>query len=169
MKCPLCGASSNHIRVVDTREVSDGIRRRRECEGCNQRFTTYEHPVTLILMVAKRDGRREEFSREKLTKSLRLACTKRPISDYVLEETVQEIETALHAMTRNEVQSQKIGEMVMARLREVDDVAYVRYASVYRRFHDVDSMAAEIEHLQQLKRREQELRNQIPLPLNIEW
>ena len=165
MKCPFCGAGSNHIRVIDTREVTDGIRRRRQCDQCSQRFTTYERVASMNLLVVKRDGRREEFDREKLVKSIRIACTKRPVSSATIEDAAQKTEASLYAMGKLEVNGQKIGELVMDQLRDIDDVAYVRFASVYRSFQDVDSMAEEIQHLIAHKRREQELKNQIPLPI----
>ena len=168
MKCPFCSSSSNHIRVIDTREVTDGIRRRRECEQCGQRFTTYERVASMNLLVVKQDGRREEFDKEKLVKSMRIACTKRAVSSATIEAAAQEIESALFALGKSEVDGQRIGEMVMDQLRDIDDVAYVRFASVYRRFQDVDSITEEIQHLQEQKRREQELRNQIPLPMGEE-
>jgi transcriptional repressor NrdR len=151
--------------VIDTREVTDGIRRRRECESCGQRFTTYERVASMNLLVVKQDGRREEFDREKLVKSMRTACTKRAVSSATIEQAAQKIESNLYAMGKLEIESKKIGEMVMEQLRNIDDVAYVRFASVYRSFQDVDSMAEEIKHLIERKRREEELKNQIPLPL----
>jgi transcriptional repressor NrdR len=165
MKCPFCGAASSHIRVIDTREVTDGIRRRRECEQCKQRFTTYERIASLNLLVIKRDNRREEFDKEKLVKSMRISCSKRPVSSAAIEEAAREIEAKLYALGKSEVDSLKIGEMVMDQLQDIDEVAYVRFASVYRRFRDVDSMAEEIQSLLARKRREEELRNQIPLPI----
>jgi transcriptional repressor NrdR len=168
MKCPFCGASSNHIRVIDTREVIDGIRRRRECDQCHQRFTTYERIASMNLLVVKQDGRREEFDKDKLVKSIRLACTKRPVSSATIEAAAQEIETSLYALGKSEVESKRIGEMVMDQLRDIDDVAYVRFASVYRSFQDVDSMAEEIQHLMDRKRREMQLKNQLPLPIGEE-
>ncbi len=168
MKCPFCASSSNHIRVIDTREVTDGIRRRRECDQCSQRFTTYERVASMNLLVVKQDGRREEFDKEKLVKSMRIACTKRAVSSAAIEAAAQEIESGLYALGKSEVKGKRIGEMVMDQLRDIDDVAYVRFASVYRRFQDVDSMAEEIQQLLARKRREQELRNQIPLPMGEE-
>lgn len=165
MKCPFCGASSQHIRVIDTREVTDGIRRRRECEQCHQRFTTYERIASVNLLVIKRDGRREEFDKEKLVRSMRISCSKRPVSSAAIEDAAREIETKLYALGKSEIDSLKIGEMVMDHLQDIDQVAYVRFASVYRRFRDVDSMAEEIQQLLARKRREEELRNQIPLPI----
>ncbi len=168
MKCPFCGASSNHIRVIDTREVTDGIRRRRECDNCGQRFTTYERVASMNLLVVKQDGRREEFDRDKLVKSMRIACTKRAVSSATIEAAAQEIESKLYALGKSEVDSKRVGEMVMEQLRDIDDVAYVRFASVYRSFQDVDSMAEEIQQLIERKRRDQELKNQIPLPMGEE-
>ncbi len=168
MKCPFCNAAGSHIRVIDTREVSDGIRRRRECDQCKQRFTTYERIASLNLLVVKRDGRREEFDKEKLVKSMRIACSKRPISTSSIEAAAQDIEAKLYALGKNEVNSLKVGEMVMDHLQDIDDVAYVRFASVYRRFRDVDSIAEEIQLLQARKQRELELRNQMLLPIDDE-
>jgi transcriptional repressor NrdR len=165
MKCPYCGASSSSIRVIDTREVTDGIRRRRECESCKQRFTTYERVASMNLLVVKRDGRREEFDREKLVKSMRTACSKRAVSSAAIEAAAQDIESKLYALNKSEVYGQRIGEMVMDHLKDIDDVAYVRYASVYRRFQDVTLMADEIKQLLERKQREEELKNQIPLPM----
>lgn len=165
MKCPYCNSSSSHIRVIDTREVTDGIRRRRECAQCKQRFTTYERVASMNLLVVKQDGRREEFDKEKLVKSMRIACTKRVVSSAAIEAAAREIESALYALGKSEVDNKRIGEMVMDQLRDIDDVAYVRFASVYRSFQDVDSMAEEIQQLLAHKRREEELKNQIPLPM----
>jgi transcriptional repressor NrdR len=163
MRCPFCGA--NNARVIDTREVSDGIRRRRECLNCHQRFTTYERIATVNLLVVKRDLSRQSFDRDKLLKGMQAACSKRPVSADALEDAAREIEAELYAMGRSEVDSLTIGELVMERLRRIDDVAYVRYASVYRRFTDVDSMAEEIDALRERKRREKERENQMELPL----
>jgi len=163
MKCPFCEASN--ARVIDTREVSDGIRRRRECQQCHQRFTTYERIVRVNLLVVKRDQSRQSFDRDKLLEGMQAACSKRPVSADALEEAAREIEAELYAMGRSEVDSLTIGELVMDRLRRIDDVAYVRFASVYRRFADVESMAEEIDALRERKRREEELKNQLLLPL----
>lgn len=163
MKCPYC--NSNDSRVIDTREVPDGIRRRRECNNCHQRFTTYERIAGINLLIVKRDGRREEFDRNKLIKSMRISCSKRPVSAEKLEEAAREIETDLYTMGKGEVQSLTVGKLVMQHLQEIDEVAYVRYASVYRRFEDLSNITEEIEHLLQKKRREEAQKNQIPLPL----
>jgi len=143
MKCPFCG--NRKSRVVDTREVGDGIRRRRECKECQKRYTTYERVAPMSLSVVKRDGRREEFNRQKLSDGIRIACAKRPISTQVVEELVNGIESKLYAAGEIEIESRKLGEMVMERLKELDDVAYVRFASVYRRFKDIDGLIEEIE------------------------
>ncbi len=166
MKCPYC--HSNNSRVIDTREVPDGIRRRRECNDCHQRFTTYERVAGINLLIVKRDGRREEFSRDKLIKSMRIACSKRPVSAEKLEIAARDIEANLYTMGKGEIQSLAVGRLVMQHLQKIDEVAYVRYASVYRRFEDVSNIAEEIEHLMEQKRREEAQKNQIPLPLDEE-
>ena len=153
MKCPYCG---NKTKVVDSRSAGEGIRRRRECRTCGQRFTTYERVAPMRLTVVKADGRREEFDRDKLLTGVRKACAKRPISIEDIEELVSGIEGKLYSRGEREVESLVIGEMVMEQLRGLDDVAYVRFASVYRRFADVESLAEEIERLLERKRREGE-------------
>ena len=163
MKCPYCGESDT--RVIDTREVGEGIRRRRECQGCQQRFTTYERVAKISLMVAKRDGRREPFDSDKLLNGVLRACAKRPIPLETLQQMVKDMERELYELGQAEVESEQIGKMVMDRLRELDDVAYVRFASVYRRFQDVDTLAEEIEEFKEWKRREAELKAQLPLEL----
>ena len=151
MKCPYCG---NKSRVVDTRSAGEGVRRRRECKACGRRFTTYERVAPIRLMVVKADGRREEFERDKLLTAVRKACAKRPVSTEAIEELVSGIEGKLYSRGEREVESRVIGEMVMEQLRGLDDVAYVRFASVYRRFADVESLAEEIEKLLERKRKE---------------
>jgi len=142
-------------RVIDSRELDQSIRRRRECLLCGARFTTFERPEAVRLLVVKKDGRREEFDLRKLTEGIRKACAKRPISSEEIEQVANEIESELVRQGRPEVPSQHIGELVMARLRELDEVAYVRFASVYRQFKDVDSLAEEIAELKEWKRRAQ--------------
>ena len=164
MRCPYCSIRNN--RVVDTREVPDGIRRRRECNQCQQRFTTYERIAGISLLIIKRDGRREEFDRDKLIKSMFISCSKRPISAQQIETAAQRIETELYAQGKGEVQSLEVGQLVMENLRHIDEVAYVRFASVYRRFEDVDSMAEEIQNLIKRKKAEEMRKNQIPLPID---
>lgn len=163
MKCPYC--EKKDTRVIDTREVGEGVRRRRECKSCQQRFTTYERVARTSLLVAKRDGRREPFDSEKLLKGILRACAKRPIPTETLEQMVRDIEKELYELGRAEIESEIIGRIVMRRLRELDDVAYVRFASVYRRFQDVDSLAEEIEEFKEWKRREAELEAQLRLEL----
>lgn len=139
MRCPYC--SENHDRVVDSRESRDGetIRRRRECVSCGRRFTSYEQVFVTPHMVVKHDGSREEFSRKKLLSGLLKACEKRPVATRSLEAIVDEAEGMLHDREDREITTQEIGAFVMERLRELDQVAYVRFASVYRRFEDVDA------------------------------
>jgi transcriptional repressor NrdR len=133
--------------VIDTREIGDAIRRRRECQHCHQRFTTYEQIAQVNLLVVKRDGRREPFDRQKLFEGIRRACTKRPISTETIEQMVSNIETNLYNLGKAEVPSRRIGEMVIERLREVDEVAYVRFASVYRSFSDLEALKREVDDL----------------------
>lgn len=162
MKCPFCAAPSH---VVDTREVASAIRRRRECDGCGRRFTTYERVAAANLQVVKSDGRREDFDREKLTRGLRLACAKRPVPADTIEAIASDIESQLYRLGRTEVESTVIGEMVMERLRALDDVAYVRFASVYRRFTDLEVLADEIERLRESKLLAEERKRQLALEL----
>jgi transcriptional repressor NrdR len=163
MQCPYCGHNEN--KVVDTREAPDSIRRRRLCAQCGRRYTTYERVAQIGLMVIKQDGRREAFDRQKLLGGLLKACAKRPIPMQAIEAIVDEIEMELHALPQSEVDSQQIGQMVMARLRKLDDVAYVRFASVYRRFADLDALALEIQRLKERKQREAEERLQVKMAL----
>jgi transcriptional repressor NrdR len=139
MRCPFC--SENRDRVVDSRESRDGamIRRRRECLSCGRRFTSYEQIEDIPYMVVKHDGSREEFSRKKLLGGLLKACEKRPVPAKALETIVDETESMLHDREDREISTQQIGGFVMERLRLLDPVAYVRFASVYRRFEDVGS------------------------------
>jgi transcriptional repressor NrdR len=145
MKCPYCGKRDS--RVVDTREAGDGIRRRRECMACEQRFTTYERVRSAPVMVVKRDGRREPFDRDKLLTGVRIACAKRPIPVENTEQLADDVESYVRSLGKSEISSQVVGEQVIARLHRLDGVAYVRFASVYRRFADVESLAQEIESL----------------------
>ena len=163
MKCPYCEESGT--RVIDTREVGEGTRRRRQCRGCHQRFTTYERVAKTSLMVVKRDVRREPFDSDKLLTGMVKACAKRPIPVETLQETVEDIERELYELGQAEVQSEHIGRIVMGRLKALDDVAYVRFASVYRRFRDVDTLAEEIGEFKEWKRREAEAKAQLPLEL----
>lgn len=147
MKCPYCGAPES--KVVDSRAVDEGssIRRRRECVACGKRFTTYEVVDEIPLTVVKKDGRREPFDRNKILAGLLKACEKRPVPVARLEELVDHVERALKGKLEREVSSSEIGEMVMERLRDVDEVAYVRFASVYRQFKDIDRFMQELQKL----------------------
>jgi transcriptional repressor NrdR len=133
--------------VIDTRGVGAAIRRRRQCEDCDQRFTTYERVAKVNLLVVKRDGRREDFDRQKLHMGILKACAKRPISAKAIEEIVSRIEMRLYALGQAEVAYGQIGEMVMEELRHLDEVAYVRFASVYRHFTDLEDMKQEVDDL----------------------
>ena len=145
MHCPYC--SHNDSRVTDSRETEAAIRRRRECLECRRRFTTYERVQTARLMVSKRDGRREEFSRDKMISGLRLACAKRPVTARSIERMVDEIESEFQQNGSGEVSSDSLGTAVMDRLAELDRVAYIRFASVYRDFRDLESFREEINSL----------------------
>jgi transcriptional repressor NrdR len=145
MKCPYC--QGNDTRVIDTREASGGVRRRRECKGCEKRFTTYEHVAPSNPMVVKRDGRREEFDRAKLSAGVRKACAKRPIAVEEVERLVSAVESRVLARKRGEVKSRVIGDMVMEKLKELDEVAYIRFASVYLPLGDLDAMKREVDRL----------------------
>src|SRR5262245_36242368 len=139
MRCPFCSESRD--RVVDSRESRDGatIRRRRECLSCSRRFTSYEQIEDIPYLVVKHDGSREEFSRKKLLSGLLKACEKRPVPLRKLESLVEQAESMLHDREDREISTSEIGAFMMDRLRELDQVAYVRFASVYRRFEDIDA------------------------------
>ena len=147
MKCPFCGHLED--KVIDSRAAGTGevIRRRRECEACSRRFTTYERVEELSPLIIKKDGRRETFDREKILAGLKKACEKRPIPMDELESTVTEIERKLQGMGEKEVASSFLGEEVMGRLQKLDEVAYVRFASVYRSFRDISEFMNELKEL----------------------
>ena len=147
MKCPFCGGTDD--REVDSRESREGevIRRRRECASCGRRFTSYETIEEIPYMVVKKDGRREAFDRKKLRAGLVKACEKRPVAPAKLDAIVDEIETLLHDAEEREISTSRVGGLVMERLRELDKVAYVRFASVYRKFEDVDEFLLELKNL----------------------
>ena len=149
MRCPFCLHLDS--KVLDSRQTEEGasIRRRREGMACHKRFTTYERLDEIPFMVIKKDGRREPFSRTKILNGMVRACEKRPISIETLEEAVSDIEGQVRSRLDREISSESIGELVMDKLRELDDVAYVRFASVYRQFKDIDRF---IEELQQLRK-----------------
>jgi transcriptional repressor NrdR len=147
VRCPYCGASDD--RVVDSRESREGavIRRRRECSACERRFTSYETVEEIPVLVIKRDGRREPFDRNKLLRGLMKACEKRSVETRSLEQICEEMETALHAREPREMSTEELGTRVMERLKELDQVAYVRFASVYRRFEDLGDFVDELKTL----------------------
>ena len=147
MKCPYCGY--NESKVIDSRPADEGasIRRRRECLSCGKRFTTYETMESLPLMVVKKDGSRQSFDRNKVMNGLIRACEKRPVSFSTMEEIVNEIEQTLQNEMEREVSSAEIGELVMERLKKVDEVSYVRFASVYRQFKDINTFMRELNKL----------------------
>ncbi len=163
MRCPYCAKEDS--KVIDTRESDETIRRRRECLKCGRRFTTYERVAQTSLMVIKQDNRREAFDRQKLMNGIVRACAKRPVATDLIERMVDDIEMQLHGLGRSEVDSQRIGQMVMDRLRVLDDVAYVRFASVYRRFADLESLQIEIQRLRERKEREAEQKAQLKLSM----
>lgn len=147
MKCPFCQAQDT--KVIDSRPVDDNssIRRRRQCESCNKRFTTYEKLETIPLMVIKKDDSRENFDRSKIEYGIIQSCHKRPVSTVVIRKTVDDIENQIYSMEVSEIPTRKIGELVMEKLKELDEVAYVRFASVYREFKDVNTFVDEISKL----------------------
>ncbi|MBQ7245906.1 MAG: transcriptional repressor NrdR [Firmicutes bacterium] len=147
MRCPFC--DYEYSKVIDSRPSEEGraIRRRRECEKCGKRFTTYEKVEASIIMVIKKDGSREAFDRNKLMNSIVKACDKRSVPVSEIERVVDEIERGLNNMLEKEISSSFIGELVMDKLKELDEVAYVRFASVYRQFTDVNTFIEEIEEL----------------------
>jgi len=152
VRCPYCG--HHDLKVVDSRdsEVGEAIRRRRECLNCGQRFTTYERIEAVPFYVIKKDGRREDFDPQKLVMGLRKATEKRDISQEKLRGIVDEIEADLRRSGRVEIPSQEIGEMVMDKLRDLDEVAYIRFASVYREFMDLQQVKREIEQVLSARR-----------------
>lgn len=149
MKCPYCGSLEE--KVVDSREGKDGavVRRRRQCQQCLRRFTTYERIEEIHFMVVKKDGRREPFDRHKLLAGLLKATQKRPVSVAQLEKIVDEIESRLAEKVEREMTAAEIGELIMERLHEIDEVAYVRFASVYRQFKDVSQFVEEVKGLRE--------------------
>ena len=147
MKCPFCGFQES--KVVDSRHSDDGssIRRRRECLSCQKRFTTYETVESLPIIVVKKDGSRQSFDRNKVMAGLIRACEKRPVPYSTLESMVSEIEQVLQNKMEREISSSEIGELVMERLKKIDDVSYVRFASVYRQFKDINTFISELSKL----------------------
>ena len=165
MRCPRCDGADN--RVVDTRTSRGGraVRRRRECLSCGERFTTYEYVEGRTIQVLKRDGSAEDFDREKLVKSLQIACAKRPVSASQVEALADAVEDELSSLAGVEVPSSFLGEMVMDGLKPLDRVAYIRFASVYRNFQDIEEFQHVVDDLNARQRQEAEARDQEELPL----
>ena len=145
MKCPHCGYSDS--KVLDSRDVDDGVRRRRQCLGCESRFTTYERIQKSSLFVVKKDKRREAFDKSKLLNGIRKAFEKRPVAARVIDQVADDIEAELYKQGKQEVSSTVIGDMVMANLKKIDHIAYIRFASVYRDFADITRLKQEVDNL----------------------
>jgi len=146
MRCPYCKQANS--RVIDTsHDGRGGIRRRRECENCGQRFSTYERPILAPPLIIKQDGTREEFDRDKLARGIRISCAKRPVSAADIDRLIGEIEATLQALGRAEVSSRVVGDMVIAGLKDLDQIAYIRYAIVYLGLDDLQSIRGEIDRI----------------------
>ena len=145
MKCPSCGEPES--KVIDSRSLGDEIRRRRECTRCGSRFTTYERLQNRNLYVIKKDGRREEFNREKMFAGIRKACEKRPMPTGAIDKLIENIETELYSLGKVEIPSSLIGKIVMGKLADVDHIAYIRYASVYYEFSDISALKQAVDTL----------------------
>jgi transcriptional repressor NrdR len=159
VNCPHCGGQES--KVIDSRSLDEGVRRRRECLACNARFTTYEHVQPHDIFVIKKDGRRERFSRDKLLMGIRKACEKRPLPAGAIDKFVDTVEAELYRVGKSEVSSSYIGDLVMGGLRKLDHIAYIRFASVYREFADIGDLIEEVDSL--AVRREATPANQLPL------
>lgn len=147
MRCPYC--SNVDTKVIDSRPAEDGssIRRRRSCDICGKRFTTYEKVETIPLIIIKKDNNREQYDRAKIEAGILRACYKRPVSAEAIKQAVEDVETEIYKLEEKEIPSNKIGELVMERIKELDEVAYVRFASVYREFKDVNTFMAELKKI----------------------
>ncbi|HEY94985.1 MAG TPA: transcriptional repressor NrdR [Dehalococcoidia bacterium] len=161
MNCPYCGYHDS--RVIDSRDANDGIRRRRLCLSCNARFTTYERLQPAGLYVIKKDQRREEFNKEKLLAGIRKACEKRPLPTGTIDKLADDIETELETFNKAEIPSTTIGDMVMNRLKSLDYIAYIRFASVYRDFTDITALKREIDNLVSDEPEKLDTSSQLPL------
>ncbi len=161
MNCPYCGFSDS--KVIDSRDVDQGIRRRRQCLSCNARFTTYERLQPASLFIIKKDQRREEYNREKLLNGIRKACEKRPLPTGTVEKLVDEIEAELYHLGKAEVSSTIIGDMVMEKLKGLDYIAYIRFASVYREFADIRALKEAVDNLVVTQKEKNYLPGQLPL------
>ena len=161
MKCPHCGFSDS--KVTDSRNVGEGVRRRRQCLDCEQRFTTYERVQTTSLLIVKKGGLREEFNRDKMAGGISKACQKRPMPAGAVEKLIDDIEVDLHKLGKSEVASTEVGEIIMDRLRDFDHIAYIRFASVYREFTDIGSLKEEVDTLARVSESSNLLPGQLPL------
>ncbi len=159
MDCPNCGGQES--RVIDSRSLDEGVRRRRQCIACSTRFTTYERIQPHDIFVIKKDGRREEFSRDKLLSGIHKACEKRPLPTGAIDKFIDTIEAELYKVGKREVSSSYIGDLVMEGLKKLDHIAYIRFASVYREFADITDLKLEVDSL--AIRRELTPENQLPL------
>ncbi len=159
MNCPYCGGQES--RVIDSRSLDDVVRRRRKCLACNARFTTYERVQPHDIFIIKKDGRREEFSRDKLLLGIRKACEKRPLPTGAIDKFVDTIEAGIYQLGKSEVSSSYIGDLVMEGLKRIDHIAYIRFASVYREFADIGDLKQEVDSL--AARKELTPTNQLPL------
>lgn len=160
MDCPHCGGQES--KVIDSRSLDEGVRRRRQCIACSARFTTYERIQPHDIFIIKKDGRREEFSRDKLLSGIRKACEKRPLPTGAIDKFMDAIEAELYKVGKREVSSSYIGDLVMEGLKKLDHIAYIRFASVYREFADITDLKLEVDSL--AIRRELTPENQLPLP-----
>ena len=149
MKCPYCGGAES--KVIDSRASNEGVRRRRKCLSCSARFTTYEHIQPHSIFVVKKDGRREEFNRDKLFLGIRKACDKRPLPTGTIDKLVDNIEAELYKQGKSEVPGSLIGDLVMEGLRKLDHIAYIRFASVYREFADIGELKQAIDNLAEVE------------------
>ncbi len=159
MDCPNCGGQES--RVIDSRSLDEGVRRRRQCIACSTRFTTYERIQPHDIFVVKKDGRREEFSRDKLLSGIHKACEKRPLPTGAIDKFIDTIEAELYKVGKREVSSSHIGDLVMEGLKKLDHIAYIRFASVYREFADITDLKLEVDSL--AIRKELTPENQLPL------
>jgi transcriptional repressor NrdR len=161
MNCPYCSYADS--KVIDSRDVNEGIRRRRQCLSCNARFTTYERLQPASLFIIKKDQRREEFNRQKLLGGVRRACEKRPLPSGAIEKLVDEIEAGLYHLGKTEVPSTLIGDMVMEKLKNLDNIAYIRFASVYREFADIRDLKEAVDNLVVNQKEKNRISGQLPL------
>ncbi|MDP6142363.1 MAG: transcriptional regulator NrdR [Dehalococcoidales bacterium] len=161
MDCPYCGCSD--LRVIDSRDVNDGVRRRRQCLGCDLRFTTYERVQSVGFFVIKKDGRREEFRKDKLLAGIGKACEKRPLPAGSVDGLADEVEAGLYQLGKAEISGSIIGDMVMSRLKSLDYIAYIRFASIYRDFSDLTDLKQEVDTLVSTGIETAQLADQLPL------